>query len=325
MLRKLFVFILVFGSIGAAVYGQQPPDAKKSVEKIIVNAPFDGSYLGVQMQEISKENYTKYGLREVSGVGVEKVIENSPAAQAGLVNGDVIVKFDGEDIQSIRKLSRLINEVAPDHQAKITVLRGGSEREISATIGKRSVPTFQESGGTLRDMYVLPGIPEFPQTPSGQFPAPPNIDKNLFIWRIGGRQIGVGVTPLTEQLGDYFGITNGKGLLINDVRENSPAKKAGLKAGDIIVEADGKEVYEISDLTRVLNEKKEGDVNLTIIRDRNRQTIKVTPEMSKGETMKFDEFEKLYKNNPNQMNFQKNAPRPKIAPFPQIFNAPRIL
>lgn len=323
MFSKLFIFILISASIGAAAYGQQTPEAKKPIEKIIVNAPFDGSYLGVQMQEISKENFSKYGLREVRGVGVEKVIENSPAAQAGLLSGDVIVKFDGEDVKSVRKLSRLINEVAPDHQAKITILRGGDEREISATLGKRNVPTFQESGSTLKDLYGLPGIPEYPQIPPGLFPAAPNIDKNIFVYRPGGRQIGVGVTALTEQLGDYFGIAEGKGLLINDVRENSPAKKAGLKAGDIIIEADNKKVSEISDLTRILNEKKEGDVNLTIIRDRNRQTIKVTPEMSKGESMKFDELNNLFKD--NQMNFQMNTPRPKIAPFSQIFNAPRIL
>lgn len=325
MLRKIFTFIIISASFGAVVYGQQTPDAKKSVEKILINAPFDGSFLGVQMQEISKENFTGYSLREITGVGVEKIIENSPAAQAGLMSGDVIVKFNGEDVQSIRKLSRLINEVAPDHQAKITVLRGGSEREISATIGKRSLPTFQESGTTLKDLYGLPGIPEYPQTPPGQFPTPPNNEKNLFIYRSNSRQIGIGVAPLTEQLGDYFGVLDGKGLLISNVRENSPAKKAGLRAGDIIVEADGKKVKEISDLTRILDEKKEGDVNLTVIRDRNRQTIKVTPEISKGDTMQFDNLEKLLKNNPNQMNLRMKMLPPQIAPFPQVFNSPRIL
>lgn len=325
MLRKVVIFIAVSALIGAVVYGQQTPDAKKSVEKILVNASSGGSYLGVQMQEISKENFTKYGLREIIGVGVEKVIENSPAAQAGLINGDVIVKFDGENVQSIRKLSRLINEIAPDHQAKITVLRGGSEREISATIGKRSLPIFRESGSTLKDLYGLPGIPEYPQTPPGQFPTLPDNDKNLFIFRINSRQIGVGIAPLTEQLGDYFGVADGKSLLINDVRENSPAKKAGLKAGDIIVEADGKKVSEISDLTRILNEKKEGDVILTIIRDRSSQIIKVTPEIPKGEMMQPDNLEKLLKSNPNQMNLRMKMLQPQIVPFSQVFNSSRIL
>ena len=95
------------------------------------------------------------------------------------------------------------------------------------------------------------------------------------------RQIGVGLTPITKQLGDYFGVPDGNGLLINNVRENSPAAKAGLKAGDVIVEVDGKPVKGDFDIMRMLNEKKDGDIELTIVRDRNRQTVRVTPEAVK--------------------------------------------
>ena len=59
-------------------------------------------------------------------VGIEKVAENSPASNAGLQNGDVIVRFEGEEVKSILKLTRLISEVAPEQTAKVTVLRGGS-------------------------------------------------------------------------------------------------------------------------------------------------------------------------------------------------------
>ncbi len=112
---------------------------------------------------------------------------------------------------------------------------------------------------------------------------------DIFEFRVGtSRQIGVGVTPLTKQLGDYFGAAEGKGLLINDVRENSPAAKAGLKAGDVIVEIEGREVKEILDLMRAIGEKKEGGVSLTFIRDKNRQTVSVTPETVKPDKMKSE-------------------------------------
>ena len=71
--------------------------------------------------------------------------------------------------------------------------------------------------------------------------------------------------------------------MVNDVRADSPAAKAGLKAGDIIIEAEGKEVKGEGDLIRVIGEKKEGDVSLTIMRQGNRQTIRVTPEKMDGE------------------------------------------
>jgi membrane-associated protease RseP (regulator of RpoE activity) len=107
----------------------------------------------------------------------------------------------------------------------------------------------------------------------------------MFSWS-NGRQIGVGVSPLTSQLAKHFGVE--AGLMINEVRENSPASKAGLKAGDIIVEANGKAVKGDFDLIGEISGKKEGDVQITIVRDGKRQTIAVTPEASKDGGFVFD-------------------------------------
>ena len=74
-----------------------------------------------------------------------------------------------------------------------------------------------------------------------------------------------------------FGVADGKGLLVNEVRADSPAAKAGLKAGDVIVEIDGKKIEKNLDLIKAVNEKKEGSVSITVIRDKNRQTFSVEP------------------------------------------------
>ena len=89
-------------------------------------------------------------------------------------------------------------------------------------------------------------------------------------------QIGTGVTHLTDQLAQYFGVDGG--VLINNVLPNSPAAKAGLKAGDVIVEMDGLAVSGAFGLFNAINEKKEGDVTLKFVRDRKVQTINVTPQ-----------------------------------------------
>ena len=124
----------------------------------------------------------------------------------------------------------------------------------------------------------------------------------MFVFRGGAnRQIGIGVTSLTKQLGDYFGVAEGKGLLVNSVRDNSPAAKAGLKAGDVIVEIEGKPIKETSDLIRAVNEKKEGVVAVTFLRDKNRQTVSVTPETVKEEKMKPEELQRFFGDAPETL------------------------
>lgn len=330
MLRKLSAFILLSMLPGAAAFAQKTPEPnEKALPQIVVGAPFSGSYLGVQAQDVSKENFTKYGLSSVRGVAIEKVVENSPAAQAGLMDNDVIVEFNGEDVTSVRKLTRLISEVAPDHTARITILRGGGEREINVTLGKREMPKFFNGNFNFENMPKVPEIPALPEIPNmPDTPLPPlkNGEPNFFFFRGGAnRQIGIGVSPLTKQLGDYFGVAEGKGLLISGVRENSPAAKAGLKAGDVIVEVDGKEINGNFDLIRAVNDKKDGDVSLTIIRNRNRQIINVTPEAVKGGALNLNDLAVPGEGAPNLMRMQ--VPQPKIAPVPriEILSSPRIL
>ncbi|HQU81792.1 MAG TPA: PDZ domain-containing protein [Pyrinomonadaceae bacterium] len=326
MLRKLSVFILLTAAFSVLAVAQQVQESGKKME-----IPFgfvfegNGSYLGVQTVEVSKENFAKYGLREVRGVAVEKVVENSPAAQAGMQNGDVIVKFNGEEITSTRKLTRLIAEVAPDHQAKVTVLRNGAERDFDVTMGKREMPKFEQGSFNSEDFPQLPEgrILRIPRSPNAPLP-PMSGNGNVLILRNGeSRQIGVSVSELTKQLAENLGVAGGKGLLVETVKENSPAAKAGLKAGDVIVEADGKEIKNSIELIRALNEKKEGDVNLTIVRDKNRQTINVSPETVKG--IQFPAFQNGEEFFP-QGNFRievPNAPNAPLAPsFPTNFSRP---
>ncbi|MCY7374462.1 MAG: PDZ domain-containing protein [Pyrinomonadaceae bacterium] len=301
MLNKFFAFTIFAAVVGTA-NAQTAPTAptERTVQRMTFGVPFETSYLGVQTEDISKENFSKYGLSTVRGVGVDKVVENSPAAKGGLQNGDVILKFEGEEVSSVRKLTRLIAEIAPDHTAKLTVLRDGSEREISVTLGKRDLPQFQTGNFRVENLPNLSALPRLPRTmPTVPLPPMTGGDSNVFIFRTGAnRQIGVGVTPLTKQLGDYFGVAEGRGLLVNNVRENSPAAKAGLQAGDVIVEIEGKEVKSMPDLLRAISEKNEGIVSLTFIRDKNRQTINVTPEAAKEEKMKPEEFQRFFDDAP---------------------------
>jgi C-terminal processing protease CtpA/Prc len=295
MFRKLSVFILLTTLAGTAAFGQKKgavtttgkgESAGAGASRVFAYSFGDGPYIGVQIDEVNKENMAKYGLREVRGVGIEKVIENSPAAAAGLQNNDVIIKFNGEDVTSERKLVRLLAEVAPDHQATLKIIRNGDEREVTVTVGKHPGLKFDNGAWAT----TVPGrigkleMPDMKEWKAGDTP-------RAFAWGGTGRYIGASLISLTKQLGEHFGVADGKGMLVTDVKEGSPAARAGIKAGDIIVEIDGKEVSPENNIFRVLRDKKEGDITLTVVRDRNRQTFTVTPEERKGDAVGAFHFE----------------------------------
>jgi serine protease Do len=254
-----------------------------------------GTFLGVSVEDISKENMSRYGMREVRGVGVTQVVKDSPAEKAGLKKDDVILRFEGESVTSARKLTRLVGEASADQTVRLTISRGGSEQDVSATLAKHD-GMQNVFGGALRPEILRGTMP--PDifrgvAPMKIEPFPMKVDPGMiqinpgeggFMFAFGNRRIGVSTQPLTKQLADYFGVKDG-GLLITSVNDNSPAAKAGLKAGDVITAVDGEKVTSPGDVSRAISKKEDGPVSLTIIRDHNTRTITVTPEKNPERTL----------------------------------------
>src|SRR5205807_2155361 len=138
--KKLALIIALIISAGAIasgiVYAQEASSPQAETLRALLNAEaessqepgarsfsffLDGAFLGVGTEDITKENMTRYGVREVRGVGVTEVAKDSPAEKAGLRKDDVILRFDGESVTSVRKLTRLINESSPDQNVRITI------------------------------------------------------------------------------------------------------------------------------------------------------------------------------------------------------------
>jgi C-terminal processing protease CtpA/Prc len=284
----------------------------------------DGNYLGVYTETLTRENMSRYNVAgEPRGVVVTEVVENSPAAKAGLQKGDVIVRFDGEEVTSTQKLSRLVGESAPEHTARLTISRGGGgEREVSVTLAKREpFGAFSTPGANAEawrsengELFHWDGKDWQKQTQEearqhseewrkqseklreqleksrGQLQLLQEHNGGFAFALGAGRRIGVTTTQLTDQLADYFGVSRDGGVLITSVADNSPAAKAGLKAGDIVTEVDGERIKTAGDLSRLVSRKDEGDVTLTVTREHNRRTMKVTPEKSSApQTWTFPE------------------------------------
>ena len=267
-------------SAGLAVAQEPAPPATppESPEEFSNSFSFfidGGGFLGVYGEDITSENASRYRLNQPRGVGITQVIKDSPAEKAGLRKDDVILRLDGENVTSVRKLNRLVSEIAPDHSVRITISRNGAEQEITATMGKRNTSSF------VRDL-------PFPGQKPWKFEAPftahekllDNLNDNhndLVFSLSNSRRIGVSTVALTTQLAEYFGIHDSRGVLVTSVSADGPAAKAGIKAGDVITAIDGEKIDSPGDVSRVINRKKEGEVSLTVMRNKSEQTFRVTP------------------------------------------------
>lgn len=286
---------LIVGGIVSAQESPKKPEAPKPPKQDLAEAYFDsdfdfdfdwdmpswqddrnftlllqgGTFLGVHAEDVTKENMSTYGLGDVRGVGVTDIVKDSPAEKAGLRKGDVILAFNGEQVTSTRKLSRLVSESSPDQTARLTISRGGSQQEVSVTLAKRNATNLL-NGKIRADMKKQMELfkRDFPKIKSGN---------GQYVFNVGShRRIGISTQTLTKQLADYFGVS--EGILVTSVTENSAAAKAGLKAGDVITSADGEKVNSPADISRAINKKQDGPVTLTVVRDRSTRTVVVTPE-----------------------------------------------
>ena len=276
----LLALILTAGVALAQSAPPAPPEPPDDVLDQNFSVFIDGNgFLGVYAENISRENMGRYHVNQVRGVGITQIVKDSPAEKAGLRKDDVILRLDGENISSVRKLNRIVSELSPDQSVKVAISRGGSEQELTATIGKRSNTNMVQNllgDGPRVFKWEAPDFKNF----KWATPMPDQGDMTFFL--NNGRRIGVSTMSLTKQLADYFGIADGKGALVTSVSEDGPAAKAGVKAGDVITAVDGEAVDSPGDISRVINHKKEGDITLTIIRNKSQQTIRVTPREGVG-------------------------------------------
>jgi len=250
-----------------------------------------GSQIGVTIRDV-EESDTKTGkLAVASGVVIEEVSEDSPAARAGLKKGDIVVEFDGERVRSVRQFTRLVQETPAGRKAQTSVMRDG--QKLNLTVEPREGAAFSYFGdgdtvSLLRDLagdsfvnIPRPAAPARPATPVP--PKPPALpafpDFDTFEWRTGNT-LGITVGDLSDQLAQYFGTKDG--VLVTSVADDSAAAKAGVKAGDVITSLNGTDVTSPSNLRSRIQRLQDGDeFTVGIVRDKKSMTLK-----GKAETLR---------------------------------------
>jgi len=247
------------------------------------------SYLGVGVADITAERAKALNLKEERGAEITSVDDGSPAARAGIKEGDVVLEYDGTAVQGIEQLTRLVHETPVGRQVRISVWRNGAAQTLTANIEARKSlqsPAMPRSLGVHRDGDFL----VFPDFGGGQssFVMPP-IEIPRFQMTSQNPVLGIEGESLTsqQQLAEFFGVKDG--VLVKSVVKNSAAEKAGIKAGDVVVKLDDSSVATPQDITRALRalgSKK--TLTVTVVRNKKEIPLTIAIETRNG-TIRLDD------------------------------------
>lgn len=236
----------------------------------------DSSYLGVDTRDITPDRLSVLHLKEETGVEITMVDQDAPAGKAGLKEQDVILTLNGEKIASVEQLRRMIRETPSGRIISLGLSRNGAPMIFKVQLADRKNSFAYNFGPKAKDFHFeMPAMPVIPEI---------DMPVSIVVVHSSARS-GLMVENLTPQLGDFFGVKNGQGVLVRSVEKGSRADQAGFRAGDVIVKINGEPIHDAGDFSHALRSRRESSTTaVSILRDKKEQTITFTlPERNKSQ------------------------------------------
>ena len=272
---------LVFSTLALAiamVAGLPEPAACLNLQPDMPYSLFgaeSGSYLGIDTRDVTHERMVALKLKEERGVEITMVDQDAPAGKAGLREQDVILSFNGQPVEGVAELRRMIHETPAGRTVALGVSRNGQLMNVKVRLADR------------RKLFHYAGIPPIPAVPVAEnftMPPMPAFDMpTVDVIVHSAVRGGLMVENLTPQLGDFFGVKNGQGVLVRSVEKGSAAEHSGLRAGDVIVRVGDQAIADISDWRNAMRGQRSGSVAVGIMRDRKPLTISFAVPRQTGE------------------------------------------
>lgn len=310
-------FALLILALASTLSAQEAPvaDSEPRIYSYSFNTQsgHDGAYLGVQLEEEIEH--------EEGGARVTEVVSDSPADQAGLQEGDVIVEFGGRTIRGPLGLTKRIHEQEPGDSVEIVVRRDGKRRTLEAELGDRQVMwaprvfTMPEI-----DLSELEGLPER----LGLFGDCDDEDdcplrfQNYSLFFNDKPVLGVELIDTTPELREHLGGSSDQGLLIGKVLAGTPAARAGIEVGDLILEVGGDEVASTGELRQALARRKGETFDIELVRNGDRRSVSVTL-VEEDEDRPTGPRARLWR---PVVPAAPAAPAPVVAPTPTVMPRP---
>jgi serine protease Do len=214
-------------------------------------------WLGVKIQSITDELADTLGVQDNSGALVASVTGDSPAAKAGIQDGDIILKFDGKDVSSMRGLPRIVAQTPIGKEVDVEILRKGQRMNLRVAVARLVEDDDAAKVATPKDAPKSKGKSRGKEKEkdkdSGNKP--------------GSSLIGLVLAPLTDELREKNGLGKEvKGVIVLEVDPASPAAEKGVKPGDVIVEVAQDAVNSVDDITKGIDKVKKAGRKAVLLR-----------------------------------------------------------
>jgi serine protease Do len=235
------------GSVGLG-FAIPSSQARAVVEQIREHGGVRRGFLGVGIQPIDEQIANSLGLTSQDGALVSEVTPGSPAAVAGLEPGDVIVRFDGKDVETPRDLTRRVADTAVGSSVEVEYLRNGRAQRVKVKLAEReaslaAAPSTGGGGGTAEN------------------------------------DLGLDLAPLDEALRGRLGLdAEAAGVVVRSVRPDGPAAERGVQPGDLIIMVNNERVHAPADVARAVKAARDADrmaVSLLLQRGSSKQFVAI--------------------------------------------------
>jgi len=221
------------------------------------------SYLGVDIADVTSERVSALKLKEEKGVEVTMVDQDAPAGKAGVKEHDVILTLNGATVESAAQLRRMIHETPPGRVIALGLSRDGQPMTVKVQLAdKHKEFPFV----TTPDIHV--NVPEI-HVPDIDIPA-------ITVVVTSSARSGLTMENISPQLGEFFGVKNGNGVLVRSVEKGSRAEKAGFRAGDVIVKVNDQPIHDTSDFAHAVKSRSGDTVSIGIVRDKKEQNLNLS-------------------------------------------------
>ncbi len=204
--------------------------AKAVLRDLIEKGKVTRGWLGVVIQNLDPSLAKQFDVDVIEGVLISDVQDDSPAKEAGFERGDIVIEYDNKEVADINELRNKVAQTEVGKKVKVKVLRGSKEKVLTVKIGEQPA-----------DLFAV-----------GPFP--------------GGKDLGMTVQDLTEELAGSLGYEGESGVVVSAIEQGSPAAQTDIKEGDLIKEVNREKITNVKGFRQALRKSEKGKDVLLLIR-----------------------------------------------------------